>query len=117
MENFFLDDRFCSDLEDLANKLEIDEDNIKDLEDDWIMKVELTNLEPIFKVDAEILCQLLAYANEDRLSEDYTEKKTILQALKESVDFEKLTEMLPKKHYMNGNFKTITKYDLVDWFS
>ena len=28
MENFFLDEKFCSDIEDLANTLEIDEDNV-----------------------------------------------------------------------------------------
>lgn len=117
MENFFIDDNFCSDLEDLANTLEIDEDNVNDLEDDWKMKVELTDLEPIFKIDAESLCQLLADSNEDRLSEDYTEEKTILQALKESIDFDKLTEMLPKLYYMNGKFETVTKSDLVQWFS
>ena len=117
MENFFLDERFCSDLEDLANVLEIDEDNVNDLEDDWNIKIELTDLEPIFDIDAEKLCQILADSNEDRLSEDFTEEKTILQALKESIDFAKLTEMLPKLYYMNGKFQTITKSDLLGWFS
>jgi hypothetical protein len=117
MEHFFYDDRFCSDLEDLANVFWIDEYNVNELKDDWNVKVELSDLEPIFKVDADSLCQLLADANEDRLSEDFDEEAKVLEALKETIDFEKLKEALPKLCYPNGKFETITKADLVKWFS
>jgi len=117
MEDFFLDDNFCSDLGDLANIYDIEEDNVNDLKENWIAKVELSDLEPIFDIDAEKLCQILADSNEDRLSEDFTEEKTILQALKESIDFEKLKESLPKLYYPNGKVEIITKSDLVEWFS
>ena len=36
MEDFFYEDTFCSDLEDLANVFYIDEDNVNELKDDWI---------------------------------------------------------------------------------
>ena len=117
MEHFFYDDTFCSDLEDLANVFDIDEDNINELKDDWQVKVELSDLEPIFDVDAEKLCQLLADANEDRLSEDFNEEANVLKALKESIDFNKLKDALPKLYYPNNKFETITKADLVEWFS
>ena len=117
MEHFFYDDTFCSDLEDLANIFDIDEYNVNDLKDDWVIKVELSDLETIFNVDAGNLCQLLADANEDRLSEDFDEEANVLKALKESIDFNKLKELLPKLYYPNGKFETITKADLVEWFS
>ncbi len=52
MENFFYEDNFCSYIEDLARVFDIDEDNVNELKDDWQVKVELSDLEPIFKVDA-----------------------------------------------------------------
>jgi hypothetical protein len=117
MEHFFYDDTFCSDLEDLANVFDIDEDNVNELNDDWEVRVELSDLEPIFNIDAEKLCQFLADANEDRLSEDFDEEAKVLKALKETIDFDKLKEALPKLYYLNNKFKTITKADLVEWFS
>ena len=115
MENFFYDDTFCLDLEDLANAFDINEDNVNDLKDDWQVKVELSDLEPIFNVNADNLCQLLADANEDRLSEDFDEEARVLKAIKETIDFEKLKEALPKLYYPNNKFETITKADLVEW--
>ncbi len=55
----------------MANAFEIDEDNVNELKDDWQVRVEMSDLEPIFNIDADNLCQLLADANEDRLSEDF----------------------------------------------
>jgi hypothetical protein len=117
MEHFFYDDNFCLDIEDLAGVFDIDEDNVNELKDDWQVKVELTDLEPIFKVDADNLCQLLADTNQERLSEGFDEEARVLEALKESIDFEKLKEALPKFYYPNYTFVTITKSDLVEWFS
>lgn len=117
MEHFFYDDNFCTDLEDLANIFDIDEDNVNELKDDWQVKVELSDLEPIFNFDADSLCQLLADANEDRLSEDFDEEAKVLKALKETIDFDKLKDALPKLYYPNNKFETITKAYLVEWFS
>lgn len=117
MKHFFYDDTFCSDLEDLANVFDIDEDNVNELKDNWQVKVEMSDLEPIFNIDADNLCQLLADANEYRLSEDFDEESKVLKALKETIDFEKLKEALPKLYYPNNKFETITKADMVEWFS
>jgi len=117
MEHFFYEDTFCSDWEDLVNAFDIDENNVNELKDDWQIRVEFADLEPIFNVDANSLCQLLADNNEDRLSEDFDEEAKVLKALKETIDFEKLKEALPKLYYPNNKFEIITKADLVEWFS
>jgi len=117
MENFFYDDNFCSGIKDLTRVFDIDKDNVNQLKDNWQVKVELADLEPIFKVDADSLCQLLADANEDRLSEDFDEEARIIKALKETIDFDKLKDALPKLYYPNNNFQNITKVDLIKWFS
>jgi len=116
MENFFYEENFCSDLEDLAFLFDVNEDNVNDLKDDWQVRVELSDLEPIFSLNAEDLCQLLADTNEERLSENFDEEEKVVKALKECIDFEKLKEKLPKLYYPNNKFETITKADLVEWF-
>ena len=116
MENFFVEDRFMNSIEDLIFHLEIDEENVHELSDDWQEKVEISELEPIFKVDADILCQLLADSNEDRLTEDFEEETNVLNALKESIDFEKLNSLIPKLYYPSGKYEVITKKDILDYF-
>jgi hypothetical protein len=116
MQNFFYEDTFCSDLEDLARLFDIDEDNVNDLKDDWQQKVELSELEPIFKIDADNLCQVLADAYEHRLSDEFNEEAKVLKALKESIDFDKLNTLLPKLYYPSNQFEIVTKEDFVEWF-
>jgi len=116
MENFFYDSEFCATLYDLAEAISFNEDNPNELADDFRIKVELSTLEPIFKVDADSLCQLLADANEDRLSEDSNDEEEVLKALKECIDFEKLRQLLPKYYYPNNQFAYVTKADLIDIF-
>jgi hypothetical protein len=117
MEHFFYEDNFCLDLDDMVDILDVNEDNVNELDDDWFVKVELSDLESIFNIDAENLCQLLADANEDRLSEDFDEEAKVLKAIKESIDFDKLNGALPKLYYPNNRFEIVTKIDLVEWFS
>lgn len=114
MENFFYNENFYSDLSELMNDIDIDEDSINELKDDWQIRVELTDLEPIFELDADSLCQLLADANEDRLTENFDEEQKVLAALNECIDFEKLKEKLPKLYYPNGKFMSLKKSDLID---
>lgn len=116
MVNFFYDDTFCSDLNELAYLFDIDEDNVNELKEDWSVMVELSNLEPIFEVDAEIICDLLADKNEERLGEYFEVKEDILKSLNESIDFGKLKALLPKFYYPANKFETITKSDLVEHF-
>lgn len=113
MEHFFYDDIFCRDLEDLINKLQIDD--VSELDDDWSTKIEHSTLEPIFEIDADKLCDLLSDHHEERFSEDGEEKEDVLKAIKRSVDFAVLSELLPQLYYPNGQFSTITKADLIEY--
>lgn len=117
MKNFFVEENFYTDLDDLCHYLSIDIESINHLSEDWQLKVELSNLEPIFDVTPESLCQLLADANEERLSEDYDEEEKVLKALKECIDFDKLKEKLPNLYYPNNTFQTITKADIVNFLT
>lgn len=117
MEQFFYEDVFCNDLEDLANILEIHGDNVNDLPLDWQVRIELSNYESIFNIDADILCELLVDKYEDRLLPDFEEidGKQLLKALKESIDYDKFKELSPKLCFANNKFVTITKKQLVDY--
>ena len=114
MENFFYNDKFYIDLNHFVNDMDLEE-NISELESDWQVKVELTDLEPIFKLDADSLCEMLSSVFDERFSEDGDEEEKILKALKECIDFDKLKISLPQLHYPNNKFVVITKSDLVDY--
>lgn len=116
MENFFNEETFHTDLDSLISYM--DDIDIETLPDDWSIKVELSDLEPIFDVTVDNLCQMLADCNEERLNldeEDY-EEKAIKKALSDSIDFDKLKSLLPKYYYPNGKFAVITKQHLIDEF-
>lgn len=117
MENFFYDDKFIGDLSDLMDTLDIEDP--KDLVDDWTCRVELTELEPIFKTDAKKMFELLCDCNEERIGEDFdnSDEEKITKAIATSFDFEKLKELLPKYYFPQSKFKVITKQDLIDYCS
>ena len=112
MEDFFYEDRFCYDISCLMDVLDIDEENLSELPDNWEVKIELSNVEPIFKLDVDTLFEMIMNANEHRLGEDFDEEEKIKNALKESIDFDKLRTLLPKFCYPSGRYETITKLDL-----
>jgi len=115
MENFFIEEEFCSDLQDLMDYLDIEEP--KNLRSSWMLKVELTDLEPIFKISDKKLLELLVDNNEERLHEDFdgTDESRILKAINGSCDFVKLNELMPKYYFPNGKFAVITKQDLLNY--
>lgn len=112
MENFFYEDVFCSDLDDLLNQLN---EEASDLNDDWTCRVELTTLEPMFTLNADNLAEMLYNNKEERYSEDAPQDEVIIKALKECIDFEKLNSKIPKLYYPNNKFVTITKKDLIEY--
>lgn len=119
MENIIYNDNYFMDLDALIDYL-IDSkgiENLQQLEDDFSIEVELTELETIFKIDAKELSNLLIDNNEERLHEDFdgSDENKILIAVSESVDFDKLRELLPKLYYGTGEFAIITKQDLIDY--
>ena len=118
MENFFDDDKYFSSIEDLIEDyFDGDEEQVKALEEGWTLKVELSELEPMFKLDANELDELLHNSNEERYSEDGDEGRKIKEALNECIDFEKLNSMIPKMYYPTNKFVTLTKQDLLDFIN
>ena len=119
MENFFYEDYFCSDIDDLISNLQFDEEEINDLPDDWGIKVELTELQPIFQIDMDYMVRAAMWASdkfEDRFGDNWDERhdKSIEDAFKEGIDIDKINAAMPKFFYPSGKKETIIKQDLLD---
>lgn len=112
MENFFIEDKFYSDLSDFAD--EYSEEEIEEMSDDTEWTAEGSDLEPIFQLDVNSVFEFLYDIYGDRFPEDsdkFDEK--IKTAIRGSIDFAVLNESLPKLCYPNGKFFKITKADLI----
>lgn len=118
MENFFIENEFCHDLEDLIRIRDLENDDaIINLNDDWSCSIELSILEPMIKVTLKSIFKLLFDSNEERFSDNESDDKNILKALKESIDFEKLNLLIPKYYYPSNKKEIVTKQDLIDFIS
>jgi hypothetical protein len=119
MEKFFYDDRFCLDISDLMEILDIDDENLDELEDDWSVTCEGATLEKIFVIEKEFAVSAIVNETDtwsDRFPEDdwsVTLFEQIKKAIAESIDIEKLNEKLPSLYYPNGKKFKVTKDDLV----
>jgi hypothetical protein len=73
-------------------------------------------IEPIFTLTYDKIEEMFIGFNEDRMPEDIKgdDEIKITEAIKSSVDIEKLKEMSPKYYYPNGVFYNITKEDLIN---
>lgn len=119
MENFFYNDQFCSDLSDLMDIFDIDEDNLNELAEDWSVKVEESALEKIFVLKKQFVVGAIIQQT-DTWQERFPEEsdrvfKEIEDAIERSIDIEKMNELLPSLYYPNGDKFTITKINLVEW--
>jgi hypothetical protein len=125
MENFFYEDNFCSDLEDLLSSvLQIDEGDIAaDLPDDWEIKVDFAELQTVFKLSVDDIVENIMVENisdkyEERLTVDIVDEvdAAILSAIRENLDIDKINATLPRFWYPSGEIAVITKKDLLDYF-
>lgn len=119
MENFFYCDNFYSDISDLMDELEIDEDNVNDLPGDWEVEVEDTTKEKIFVFEKQSVSDAIIETT-DRWEERFPEEsestfKQIESAIKAGIDIDKINELLPSLYYANGEMSIITKDDLIGW--
>ena len=125
MNNFFVDSDFYETIEDLLVEMEIENtsDAVEYIEEDLALVCEKTTLEPMFKIGKvdqdNILSNVfedLCTRNDDRFPEDSdsTDKK-IKEAIKKSIDFKKLKELLPSLYYPNGEKFIITKKDILTY--
>ncbi len=119
MENFFYNDQFCSDLSDLMDILDIDEDNLNELAEDWSVKVEESALEKIFPITEQFIIDAVNYhsaRHDDRFPQDSeTIFKSVGEAIKNGIDIDKINDAMPSLYYANGDKFTITKINLVEW--
>lgn len=115
MEYFFANDSLCCDLGDLLEQLEIEEEEVKDLPEDWTYEAEEVELEPMFVLGADMLNDILSDRFEERFSEDAPEYDKINKILKDNIDFDKINALIPKLYYSTGKIKTITKADLLEY--
>ncbi len=122
MENFFIDEKFYSDLSDLMDEMEIEEDNIHELPDDWSQKIQLSKLEKIFTLDKKFVADAIMQKTdtwEERFPEDPSDKfmKKIEMAIENGIDIDKMNALIPELYYPINEFVTITKKDLIEWIN
>jgi len=121
MENFFYDDRFCSDISDLMDVFDIDDENLAELEDDWLVTCEETTLEKMFVIKKDFAVKAIVNQTdtwEDRFPEESDDLfKQIEKAIGDAIDIDKLNEGLPSLYYPNGKKFKVTKADLVEYCS
>jgi len=113
IENFFIDDKFYSDLEEVLE--DCFDGNIDEVNDDWSVMVEMADLEPMFTLNYSKLHEMIVDNFEERFTEDGNEDGQILRAINECFDFEKFNSKIPKFYYPNSSFKIITKKELIEF--
>lgn len=117
MENFFYGDKFYSDISDLLEDIEVEDDNVKNLPDDWSIDCEDCSLEQMFVLTNEFVSNSILERTdkwEDRFPEDtdIVDIK-IRKAIEAGIDVDKMNALMPKLWYPNGTMFTITKKDLI----
>ncbi len=116
--NFFIEEKFYSGIDVLIDDILYDEDcEIEDLDENYEIEIGLTDLEPIFKLEMDFVVSTIMQ-NTDRWAERFPESdddldKEIEEAIKASIDIDKLNSLLPKLYYPNGKYKKLTKKDLL----
>lgn len=122
MENFFIDDRFYYNIEDLIEYLELnEEEELKNLPDDYEQEAIEGSLEAVFTLTKDWIVDTIIQRTDqfegrfpDPIDDD--DEKTfnaIKNAIKESIDIDKLNSLIPKLWYGNGKKFKITKKDLL----
>ncbi len=113
MENFFYSDEYYSELGDLMEDLDIDEDNVNELPDDYALECRGSDLEPIFQLSAEWITERV---NEERWPEDMDSIcDQAYKAVNDNIDFAKVNSLIPKLYYPSRRKFTITKKDLIEY--
>lgn len=111
MENFFYEDEFYADLEDLMIAFEFDED-LANVPDDWSVTCMYGVLEPVFQLSPEWIVDRV---DEERFSEDGDERERLYKVLGDKINYDDINAAIPKLWYPKGDKFTITKKDLQDW--
>lgn len=112
MENFFYNDKFYSEIEDLIEDHDWDEDYLNSIPDGFKIKVIICELKPIIDFSTEWIMNMI---DEERFSEDNDDNEyaKIEKVLKDNIDFEKINSLIPKLYYPTKTTYYITKEDLL----
>jgi spore cortex formation protein SpoVR/YcgB (stage V sporulation) len=110
MENFFYNDEFYSDIGDLCSALDLDEETIKSLPDNYAIEAFESMLEPVVSLSADWIFNRI---NEERYTEDGNESEKVYKIL-EIIDYATINAQMPKLYYPTRKKFIITKADLLD---
>lgn len=117
-ENFFIDDKFYNEIVDYIEDNDYDNEEIEKLTDDWKVVIRLSNYEPIFQFTMDWLVERIIRETdyfEDRFPEDSAVVFTEIEnAIRQSVDLDKLNSLLPKLYYPSDKTHFLTKQDLLE---
>lgn len=117
-ENFFIDDKFYNETLDYIEDNDYDNEEIEKLTDDWKVVIRLSNYEPIFQFTMDWLVERIIRETdyfEDRFPEDSEVVDTQIEnAIRQSVDLDKLNSLLPKLYYPSDKTGVLTKQDLLE---
>jgi hypothetical protein len=118
MENFFYNDKFYRDIEELSEDLEDlqEENDIKELPEDYKIEIYKSSLEQLVYFDIDWFFDSI---DEDRYSEQGSDEEAneIQKALIDSIDFNKLNKQIPKLYYPTREKTFITKEDLLKYWN
>ena len=112
MENFFYDDKFYTDLGHLIDDIDLSEEDIINLPDDYSLDCKEATLELIITLSVDWIFDRM---DQDRFSEDGNEREKLEKVLSENIDFEKINSLIPKLYYESRIKFKITKADILEY--
>lgn len=118
MEPFFIDENYYMEVEDYLIDHELEREDVEKLPDDFQVKINEAELQPIFVLKEDWLIDaILDHTDsfDERFPEDSDKVfEDIKKAIRQSIDVNKLNQLLPKLWYPNGKHSVLTKQDLLD---
>ncbi len=120
-ENFFYEDQFLTDYEDLMYYLGLEEDDLIELPEDYSVKIQFSKFEKIFKMEENWIVDTIIQQTdkwEDRFPEDSDSVfKQIESAIRSGIDSEKINQNLPDIYCPSGEYAVVTKQDLINFIT
>lgn len=108
---YAIDDRFYSEIQDIAEDLEYD--FLIAQADDFTVEAYECDLERIGFLDGSVISERVF--DEDRFTEEMADdQEKIAKILDENIDFDKINSLLPKLWYASNRKVIFTKQELID---
>jgi hypothetical protein len=110
MENFFYNDKFYSDLGELCDDLDLDDDAIAALPDDWSIEATESKCEKIANITPQFIAQAIDDVRWPEDSDNVFDK--VIKALK-GIDYAAINAAMPELYYDTEKPFSIEKSDLI----